>query len=251
MKAFFEEYFAKENPVCREERQYALFLYSRLLQMVEQKNLKDDVILTACGLPTDEELRIQSVAYEATYMRDFFWKDRERRERRQAKEKKKLDYEKKLEKKNPEDCFNRKLYEYVRMQLEKEGVDCEKVLSQIPRNKNLGGKIEWGNVDERIVKCFREMMNSKPDIAIYYEYKGEKYLKFLECKYLSNVKKYGEVSQLEIQSRICDFLCRGIGITSGGARLVRFKEENKPKEDNVLELKELIPTNLIGIAKAY
>lgn len=246
MKEFFEEYFAEENPVCREERQYALFLYSRLLQMVGQKNPKDDVILKACGLPMDGELCIRSVAYEATYMRDFFWKDRELREERKAQEKKKLDYEETLEKDNQEDCFNRKLYEYVRIQLEREGVDCEEVISRIPRNRNLGGKIEWGDVDERMVKYFREMMNTKPDIAVYYEYKGKEYLKFLECKYLSKVKKYEGVSQLEIQSRICKFLCSWMEITSVEAGLVQFKEKNEKKEDNVLELRQLIPTNLGG-----
>ncbi len=246
MKEFFEEYFAIENPVCREERQYALFLYSRLLQMVEQEHQKDDIILKACGLPVDDGMCIRSVAYEATYMRDFFWKDRELREDRKVQEKKKLDYEETLGEETQEDCFNRKLYEYVRTQLEGEGVNCKECLSQIPMNRNLGGKIAWGTVDERIVKYLREMMNSKPDIAIYYKYNGKEYLKFLECKYLSNVKKYEGVSQLEIQKRICDFLCRWIGITSGGSSLVRFKEENSQQEDNVLELKELIPKNLGG-----
>lgn len=246
MKEFFEEYFAEENPVCREERQYALFLYSRLLQMVEQKNPKDDVILKACGLPTEEELCIRSVAYEATYMRDFFWKDRELREERKAQEKKKLDYEETLGKEGQEDCFNRKLYEYVRKQLKEEGIDCKTSISQIPRNRNLGGKIKWEKVDEKMVKYFRRMMNSKPDIAIYYEYNGKEYLKFLECKYLSRETNQEGVSQVVIQSQICDFLCEWMGIESMGSQLVQFKEKNKEKKENVLELRQLIPTNLGG-----
>ena len=77
--------------------------------------------------------------------------------KRKAQEKKKLDYEETLGKDNEEDCFNRKLYEYVRKQLESEGVDCKEVISRIPRNRNLGGKIAWGTVDERIGKYFRRI----------------------------------------------------------------------------------------------
>lgn len=233
---YFNDYFAKDNPVCREERQYALFLYQRLLNMVGNKTPKEEKIFRACGLPTDSDLEILSVAYEATYMRDIFWKDREQRKKNNQKA-----YKVPISDKESGECFNRKLYEFV-----KKEYNCEDCASKVPANRNLGGKIKWENVNEKVASCFRQMMNSKPDIAIVYEYKSERYLKFLECKYLSGVSNSEGVTQLEIQRRICRFLCEDIlNIKAAEVKCVQFREKRDESEPDALELKELIPDNLV------
>ena len=83
-----------ENPVCREERQYALFLYNKLLRIAAESGLKDDIdkkVLTACGLT--EEDKILSVYYEVAFMRDFY---------KRGRDELKTDL-----------SFNKKLYDYV------------------------------------------------------------------------------------------------------------------------------------------
>lgn len=72
-----DNYIKDEYSVCREERQYALFLHNILLKC---KNLdggcKNDFkgILEKCGLTTSDT--IKEVFYEATFMRDFFRRDK-------------------------------------------------------------------------------------------------------------------------------------------------------------------------------
>lgn len=55
----------------------------------------------------------------------------------------------------------------------------------------------------------REMMNSKPDIAVIYEDNGKHYLLFLECKFESRESTSPRgASQTDIQWHIADFLCK-------------------------------------------
>ena len=64
------EYFNGMDSICREERQYALFLYHFLLNKVGK--IYADVILSE--ISELQGATILQVAYEATYMRDFFYK---------------------------------------------------------------------------------------------------------------------------------------------------------------------------------
>lgn len=65
--------------ICREERQYALYLHNVLFKNKKkpiEKLTERDVspILSACGFKEGDV--IQEVFYEASFMRDFFWRDR-------------------------------------------------------------------------------------------------------------------------------------------------------------------------------
>ena len=261
---YFEDYFAEDNPVCREERQYALFLYNRLLDMVGKDITEDDIILEACGLSGKKGLKILRVAYEATYMRDIFYHSREAMNE--------VNKEWRLnELSNGESCFNRELYEYIKS-LPKDKIN-EKAIpdeSKIFAYRNLGGVIDWQGVDSDFVDWVRAMMNAKPDIAILYqadnnteeesdnnstEKKPEKYLKFIECKYESPEGTYGEskIKQTDAQEQICNFVCKRIlkkeTVTPDGVNIVRFKSEKvtKSQKENEKQLliKEVIPESLV------
>ena len=117
-----ENFIRDEYSICREERQYAVFLYNILRKYGKGQSReklagkeKEDIltILEACGIEADDD--IEYVFYEATFMRDFF--KRERRYCAVIKNKASLadvllqrDYEK--EEKTKTD-FNRRLIEYV------------------------------------------------------------------------------------------------------------------------------------------
>ena len=71
-----DQYISGAASICREERQYALYLNNVLMNIKgkiegEKPLSKEDYeILTACALPKD--VRIEHVFYEATFMRDIF-----------------------------------------------------------------------------------------------------------------------------------------------------------------------------------
>ncbi|HBA47220.1 MAG TPA: hypothetical protein DCZ91_05370 [Lachnospiraceae bacterium] len=65
--------------ICREERQYVVFLYNilRKYHAFKDRSNNDEVhkiITKACGIP--EKADIECVFYEATFMRDFFERNR-------------------------------------------------------------------------------------------------------------------------------------------------------------------------------
>ena len=70
-----ENYISNEYSVCREERQYALFLNNILLKYRDPDSRDETVqkIFEACGL---SEAAIINVFYEATFMRDIFERNR-------------------------------------------------------------------------------------------------------------------------------------------------------------------------------
>ena len=63
-----------EYSICREERQYAVFLYNilRKYRSKDKRNGNQRIIniFDACNVPAEAE--IENVFYEATFMRDFF-----------------------------------------------------------------------------------------------------------------------------------------------------------------------------------
>lgn len=73
-----DHYISDEYSVCREERQYVLYLYNILYQWKSRKcppKLEPEKnIVKLCGLMESDELL--DVFYEVTFMRDFFWRDR-------------------------------------------------------------------------------------------------------------------------------------------------------------------------------
>ena len=98
------------------------------------------------------------------------------------------------------------------------------------------------------------MMNSKPDIGIIYEKQDKKYLKFIECKYISregsmnlldincdnNNKKdltfHYILRQTHIQYYIAVFVCKELignnRIEADIPLLLKFTNKNKSKNNN-------------------
>lgn len=148
-------------------------------------------------------------------MRDIFEADRETRYKSESESKKKQNkkefdhsfYTRLIGENKDNEGFNKCLCLLVSKECNFEGNEwCNKVSA----NRNLGHS-GYGNIaDERIKITLRNMMNSKPDIAIYYERNHSKYLRFIECKYLSDERCYNGVTQTKIQSQICRFLCEEI-----------------------------------------
>ena len=84
-KVSFDNYISDEYSICREERQYALMLNNILKARLAEQSFfskerecafyNEDIkkIITKCEL---EDVIIEKVFYEATFMRDFFERDR-------------------------------------------------------------------------------------------------------------------------------------------------------------------------------
>ena len=221
---YLNNYFGGKEikPICREERQFALFLYNKLLNMVgkDYKSIEDndkDIYLKIFDLDKenipDNTPKLLKVYYEVTFMRDFFYKEKLRYKGRDNQNLNN-DNGKKM-------SFNHKLYKFTLDRFYNNGdlssiieiPDCLKNLNIFPSveynnfkcvdfyrnledNYKVLPKINYGSNakdgdGKNVLPCFirkfmRAMMNSKPDIGlIYFDSVGKKHLKFLECKYLS------------------------------------------------------------------
>lgn len=259
--------------ICREERQYALFLYN-ILWKYRQPTVdreKDGIknVFAVCGIP--KEAQITNIFYEATLMRDFF--ERNRRIHWEGGKEKKLQQRsfspsegnKHL---NHGESFNYKLIKYVYedicggefpiMQWDEEennlGSKCNKIKI---RNRMREISDEKKN---KILSRVQQMMNAKPDIAVVYEDGGRKYLLFLECKFESGESSYhkGDVRQCEIQGKIADYLCEYVldeievspfMKTQKGNRqyvspVIQFVRE---KKESSFEAKEILISDLIRL----
>lgn len=198
-----ENYINDENSICREERQYALFLYNILKQYggygIKSENnsqwndnviedLKD--IFNICGIP--EDAIIKNVFYEVTFMRDLFSTGRNLEKQYEKSgntvsiknyavseyeynenfDNNKTEYEDDgIENKS----FNKRLLEYLGLNIK------DKKFSDIPEvniGHNLHNKIlDSGSIfdkDEiKKLETAKFMMNSKPDIAVIYSSESE------------------------------------------------------------------------------
>jgi len=205
-----DNYLKNEYSICREERQYAVLLYNvlRYYRKPERRGTGEiKRIFKSCRIPAEAE--IIQVFYEATFMRDFF--ERNRRIILGKYDEKKLmqkTFTPSEYKVDNEDSFNYKLIQYVHGYCSKEPNKNESLLF-LDKERNLGRNeicTEISEYEKYIIRC---MMEVKPDIAVIYMVKGEKYLLFLECKFGSAEAFYeGKAGQREIQWRIADFLCK-------------------------------------------
>lgn len=243
-----DDFLGKNGGLCREERQYALFLYNCLCT-------GDDDIIEKI-FPEQDIKEINKVFYEATLMRDFFCADRKRRLLGWGKEKcchnleqsdkiianklknkvKKEDSQKIAYKdieaslNNPEDSFNEKLISFLVEKYNINNPDHPITQCSFYINRNFGtnnfSKQENKGALKDIASIAKAMMNAKPDIAVCYKDKENKVkLLFLECKYCSNESAYKDImsrleklgitdttskGQVAIQDLICEFLCEGL-----------------------------------------
>lgn len=223
-----DNYISDEFSICREERQYALYLSNVLRyygknpnkNRIDNEKIKN--IFIACGFNEKdvENIVIENVFYEATFMRDFF--ERNRRIGLSDSPKTKC-----LQKtftpssyiiSNKEKSFNRKLLSFCWMKTghpktKEEEIDFNKLeLYEFNYGQNdLPGRFI------AIKNLTRAMMNSKPDLAVIYRDsksdKREKLL-FLECKFDSGEDKVSgdegtdDYTQTAIQGYIAEFLCK-------------------------------------------
>lgn len=228
--------YVKDNlSICREERQYALYLsnvlryYGKNPSGKPANRIGNDAevkkIFIACGFKENEldNVVIENVFYEATFMRDFFERNRRIHLSKPSKKEdvclQKTFKRSSYEIKDKEKSFNRKLLCFC---WEKIG-QSKKGNEEIDFN-NLGDIEEYNYGRNEIPVKFkaiknlaRAMMNSKPDLAVIYRDsksdKREKLL-FLECKFDSGEDKVSgdegtdDYTQTAIQGYIAEFLCK-------------------------------------------
>lgn len=200
-------YIHNEYSICREERQYALFVYNILRFFREpesRNNTAAQAVFDACQIPMDA--KVTDVFYEVSFMRDFFERNRRlvlgRHDTNKLLNKsfKPADFKIKNAKK---DSFNYKLIEYVlggpgsmdsTMYLEE-----ERNLGRNPIRTKLSDSPKENGERKFIIQC---MMNVKPDIAVLYQQNGETYLLFLECKFETGEVSYSNEEDSDADRKI-------------------------------------------------
>lgn len=231
MGIIINEFLNGENSICREERQFSLYLYNLLANC---KRIKLDLENFA-----NKNYEVAYAYYEASFMRDYF---------NDAVSKSEFNL-RLLE------FANRKLKEfysnYEAMGITMETVDIKKVqpdevydinmeidaaCPDFDTAKHING---WSGMEKKYRNPLAKwMMNVKPDIALLLKRRGikrdEYRLHFIECKYTSGLDSYpalvgvkdknGKVtecrrligSQLQIQEMILEFLCKQMELTVRG-----------------------------------
>ena len=246
----FVKHMETEYSVCREERQYAVFLYNILCyyRRPERRCQQAQKIFKVCGI---EDAIIKQVFYEATFMRDFFERNR-RLVLGKGEEEKMSDIllQKRFTRKNKSmdvnDAFNYKLMEYVHKGKVEEWTDRD-------LRCNLGLHVPDAELSKDEKSTSRRMMEAKPDIAVLYEKNNKEYLLFLECKFESYESSYSEKEkQSRIQWKIADFLCKTYlkgkaevseSMRGESSRLVRFVRKYGKWPDEEIKISDLVNLN--------
>ncbi|MCM1257100.1 MAG: hypothetical protein NC307_04525 [Roseburia sp.] len=271
-----ENFICDEVSICREERQYAVFLYNILQKYRDPDSRKGKTkvqeIFQACGL--EGNVVVEHVFYEATFMRDFFERDRRLRLSNESEWPEKLKNKKFTPSKGnvlSEKSFNEELIRYVwkwGKEDEKDGDEIEMEYAKLEHNLgqekigddklSINGKEVPETKKKWILYRVRWMMNAKPDIAVIYRTSdGQNYLLFLECKFNFGESSYSYedetgkqvMKQSEIQWRVADFLKQYLGGIEVAnckkekrSQLVKFVRKDK-KEDNEIQIEDLIEMN--------
>jgi len=262
-----EHYIEGDYSICREERQYAVFLYNILCKYQNPENRTGDIseLFTVCGVP--KEAIIKHVFYEASLMRDFF--ERNRRIVLGKKEDVLLNksFSPSMLKVEGEKSFNEKLIQYIEELSDTKDIckqeplvtetDCSRLYEEVNLGQNnveLSAFGVSGTEQEQIKTYAAYMMNVKQDIAVVYEKKGKKYLLFLECKFESGESTYKNgMKQREIQWHVADFLCKfylseekisvADEMKDKKSRLVRFVRKESDNPENAIPITKLIELN--------
>ena len=252
--------YVKDNlSICREERQYALYLsnvlryYGKNPSGKPANRIGNDAevkkIFIACGFKKNEldNVVIENVFYEATFMRDFFERNRRIHLSKPSKKEdvclQKTFKRSSYEIKDKEKSFNRKLLCFCWEKIGQskkgnEGIDFNNLDGDIKEYNY--GRNEIPEKFKAIKNLAQAMMNSKPDLAVIYHYgenAEEKKLLFLECKFESSEDKTdgdnGEkYTQRKIQGYIAEFLCNikdNKYLTDVKTSEIMIKEEGQSK----------------------
>ena len=277
----FDNYINDKYSICREERQYALYLYNiiRKYKDIDSREQCVQDVFKACEL---EDAIIEYVFYEFSYMRDCFVRNRQLQLCDQSEYEERI-----LESPNinrfdkghdrqlvldREHSFNAKLLCYL---LQGCGMDKGTKIEEVNYGhneyaENIEGQKDLDEIfgsntsctkDDRgieIKKLVQSMMNAKPDLAVVYKGKdGKRYLLFIECKFESYVAKTNGIKQTIVQGYIADFLCnclmRHEGIETadimrengGESLVVKFarKIKKSAEEDHTVLIEDLISIN--------
>lgn len=215
--------------ICREERQYVVFLYNILRKYATLESRKREgeenadrvnvkKIFESCGLKDDAF--IDYVFYEPAFLRDFFERYNRLRLSKESEWPERLLNKSfscslsKGESARKED-FNTKLIQYVYEQKKKEKNETRKIeVEYSGRECNLGQNnnklcfeklkiydlennqtISLNDNEKKWIKHrVKWMMNAQPDIALIYhlgeEESAKKFLLFIECKFTSKESSY-------------------------------------------------------------
>lgn len=226
---FFYNYLNSQKPICREERQFALFLYNKLDSL---KNSPDNILtkeknlLKVCGLELATE--IKQVAFEAAYLRDLKYTAREQDKNlnTQNKRVKENGLESEFNNIICRAVLNSDIMKRVRKTIENssfysefrkykfESKECDNCLNKL--------NDEEAKVYKLFLRYIRALMHVKPDIAVVYKTDNtiEEHIKFIECKYMSYEGKYNfgakcdylqskfeHLQQTDLQKMVLNILC--------------------------------------------
>ena len=272
---YFYNYLNSQKPICREERQFALFLYNKLDSL---KNCPDNILtkekelLKVCGL--ELAIEIKQVAFEAAYLRDLKYTAREQDKNLNTQNKKVKENGLELEFNNiickavlasdvmkdlRKTIENSSFYSEFR-QYKFESKECDYCWLSIKNE-------EESKVCGIFLRYIRALMHVKPDIAVVYKIdKTEKeYIKFLECKYMASEGKYDfetkgddllsnfkHLLQTDLQIMVLNILCGESGllgenyIADSDIPIVIFESERNKNRKFVKESK-----NKIAIDKLF
>lgn len=261
-----DDYVNDKYFICREERQYALYLsnvlryYGKHTQKF-QENAGTQAIFNSIfeTWKPDENHTIEYVFYEATFMRDIFDANRRKYlEKLQMIDNStnwswKEDFLKEISVKE-DNCsisfnFNLLAYcweKYINNDIEQFEHIFKKMIDDKGKfeEKNYGGRNEipllsYLTMNESIFKVtVRAMMNAKPDLAVIYKENGIRYLLFIECKYCSGEDCYNvyegkeiikAIPQTEIQGYIAEFLCKSPYLSHVEVSGIMRNNNNKSK----------------------
>ena len=271
-----DKYIIDEYSICREERQYALYFHNYLKTLIDKtsQEVSEEINELKKEMFGDKNVIVKKVFYEATFMRDIYEYDKRvayaNAELNKIKESElsedkvnEVINKKIIQISSPtyhEKCydgvfgenvrFNQKLLNFVKKNYSQVESEVEKLVERITDivDYNLGAiggqkkikEILGENNGEKLKAILRGMMNSKPDIAVIYQNGDNKNkVKFLECKFLSEIDKdnIGN-TQLDYQNNIGEFL-KDIGVVDDNieTKVVRFirevvEEESDKKIDN-------------------
>ncbi len=207
-KISLDNYVKDKYSICREERQYALYLCNILRYYGDPKRREKadkevQIIFKNCGFSEGD--KIENVFYEATFMRDFLERSRRINLDEHCNDINQRCLRREFKPSTYKDLygnsFNRRLIDYVTKYYKKKNkieirYDPEKVEEKnyghnvIPVFDDLNDHIDKEHV-ESIKLLIKAMMNAKPDLAAVYSHgRSSKYLLFLECKFESGEDKY-------------------------------------------------------------
>lgn len=280
-KVSIENFINDNDSICREERQYAVYLYDILRKYKDPGDRKSTVnnIFIACRL---EGAKIEKVFYEATFMRDFFERNRSISFKEEDKKKREEEDQEKHKKEdvlqNKDNSFNWRLIQYLYGKNNTKdwnipecnlGRWLNDVLNKFSPDffKDLNPREAFKDLDPQVFpKIIQYMMNVKPDIAVIYEKNQKRQLLFLECKFEGNESYYEGISQTEVQGMVAEFLCEsgyldGISVSeemenngenkkknkyryqSCIVKFVRTKPNNKEIQKGKIQISDLIKLN--------